>query len=310
VIALSILKKKMVVRLLVALILILVFATACTKKQERPKVNLEEEKVSDKLKAMQEKNEDMIKDIEKIVEEMAKPEKTQKEETAGQSKQQGQQKSDKSGSSGGSEAGNSESGGGDKNQQQSSQKSKGEEKETQTKEEKIESMWETVKKSCEEIHTSWANYEITAIEKGAKKQELSKFEEAINKVTVAITEKNVIDALFYSNEVTYNMAPFFDAYKGSLEGELMRIKYFVRQVLLYGATGDWEESEKSINQAEEIMSTARARIKLSKEDQELIEKLNLSLANLKTSIPLKNIELVKIKRDIVLKYVDEIRDKL
>lgn len=306
----SILKKNKAIKLLLVLVLILVLTTACTKKQERPNIDTKEEKVPDKLKAMQEKNEDMIKDIEKIAEEMAKPEKPQKKESAGQSKQQGNQESDKSGSSGGSEAGNSEGGEVEQSKNQSSQVSGLSTKETQTKEEKIESMWEAVKKLSEDIHNSWANYEITAIKKGAKKEELSRFEEAINKVTVAVTEKNVINALFYSNEITYNMAPFFDAYKGSLEGELMRVKYFVRQVLLYGTTGDWEESEKSILQAEETMSTARARIKLNKEDQELVEKLTLSLTNLKTSIPMKNVELIKIKRDIVLKYVDEIRSKL
>ncbi len=90
----------------------------------------------------------------------------------------------------------------------------------------------------------------------------------------------------------------------------MRLRYFTRQVLLYGMQGEWDKSKETITQAEESMNTARAKIKLEKEDQKLMEKLGLSIANLKNSIPMKNVELLKIKRDIVLKNVDEIKDKL
>lgn len=305
-----ILKKNIALRLLIILVVIILIPTACTRKQEKPKPKDEGEKVPEKLTAMQDRNEDIIKEIEKIVEEMKKPEEPKKPEEKGQQQQQGQS-SQQDSEGGGSEGGDSGSeGGNEEGQQKNSEKAGGQEKEPQTKEDKIKKMWEEVKKISEDIHNSWGDYEIQAIENGIKKQELTKFEETINKLTIAIDKKSIEEALVYSNDITYDMAPFFDSYKGNHEGELMRLRYFIRQVLLYGMQGEWDNSEESIAEAEESMNTARAKIKLEKEDQELMEKLGLSIANMKTSIPMKNVELLKIKRDIVLKNADEIKEKL
>lgn len=298
-------KKNTALRLLLifALVVIIFIPTSCTKKQEKPKLQTKEEKIPEKLKNMQEKNEEIIEQIEKILEEMKKPEEPKKSE---QKEQQQQDKSsEQGGGNGGSEDGGSEGG----KQQKTSEKAGGQE-EQKTKEQKIEEMWNGVKKTTEGIHNSWGDYEILAIENGIKKQELTKFEETINKLTISIDKKNIEESLVYSNDITYDMAPFFDLYKGNHEGELMRLRYFIRQVLLYGMQGEWDKSEETITQAEESMNTARAKIKLEKEDQKLMEKLGLSIANMKTSIPMKNVELLKIKRDIVLKNVDEIKDKL
>ncbi|SCG82274.1 hypothetical protein DW1_0665 [Proteiniborus sp. DW1] len=298
-------KKNIALRLLFILVLAVVIfiPSSCTKKQEKPKLQTEEEKIPEKLKNMQEKNEDIIEQIEKILEEMKKPEEPKKLE---QKEQQQQGQSSQQGSEdGGNKKGGSEGG----SQPKTSEKSDEQEKQ-KTKEQKIEEMWTKVKKTSEEIHNSWGDYEILAIENGIKKQELTKFEETINKLTISIDKKKIEESLVYSNDITYDMAPFFDLYKGNHEGELMRLRYFIRQVLLYGMQGEWDKSEETITQAEESMNTARAKIKLEKEDQKLMEKLGLSIANMKTSIPMKNVELLKIKRDIVLKNVDEIKDKL
>ncbi|WIV11755.1 hypothetical protein [Proteiniborus sp. MB09-C3] len=299
-----ILKKNIALRLLLILAMIMILITACGKKAEKPKLPSKEEKIPESLKAMQEKNEDLIKEIEKIVEEMKKPEKPKEEEKKSEKdeKSNGDNEEKKSDSEGEKKS--------DENQKKTSSEKTGEEKSTETKQEKINTMWEVAKKTSEEIHTSWGNYEILAIENGIKKPELSKYEEAINNLTVAVEEKNILKSLNYSNEITYNMTPFFDSYKGNHEGELMRLNYFARQALIYGMEDEWNKSEDSIKQAEESMSMIRAKIKLDKKDQELMEKLNLSIINMKTSIPKKNIELTKIKRDIVLKNVDEIKGKL
>ncbi len=300
------LKKNTALEVIVLLGIIIFLTIGCTKKSEKPNIKNKEEKIPERLSAMKDKNEAIIDQIERILEEMKKPEeakKPEKDQKQDQDSQQGRVDEQSEGSNSSTEGGN------DQNQQKTSEKA-GREKESESKEEKIAIMWDDVKKTSQEIHTSWGDYEIAAIENGVKKQELSKFEDTINNLTVSVEERNIINSLSYSNEATYNMAPFFDAYKENREGELMRIKYYTRQAHLYGRTGNWEKSEESIKLAEEAMNIARTRIKLDKDDQQIMEKLNLSLANMKTTIPKKNIELIKIKRDIVLKNVDEIGGKL
>ncbi len=310
-------KKNTALWLLLLLILLIFSTTACGKKQPKPMLQSKEEKVSDKLKTMQEKSEKVTDEIEKILEEMKKPEKLEedeKKEEKGKETKGNDGKKDE-GDGGGDSGGKSSGSGGEKkaegNQDKTSEGKKGEEeKKPITKQEKVEEMWKGVKKTTEEIHTSWGDYEIKAIEKGAKKPELSKFEDTINNLTVSVEEKNILNALTYSNEITYNMATFYDSYKGNHEGELMRLRYFARQAHLYGMKGEWDKSEGSIKQAEETMNMIRAKIKLDKKDQDLMEKLNLSIINMRTAIPKKNTELMKIKRDIVLKNIDQIKSKL
>lgn len=308
----SILWKKSALKLLSTLVLTIFLLTACTKTQEKLDLQSEEEKIPKELRTMQEKNEEIIEELEKIVEEMEKPEEPKKPEEKEQSQQsQSSQQSEGGETSEGSEGNSSDSD--SKNlqeQQKTSEKAGGQDEETKTIEEKIDNMWNDLKKISEEIHNSWGDYEILALENAISNQELSKFEETINKLTVAIDEKKIEEALVYSNDITYDMSPFFDSYKGNHEGELMRLRYFIRQVLLYGMQGQWNKSEEVITQAEETLSTARAKIKLEKEDQELMEKLGLSITNMKNSIPMKNTELLKIKRDIVLKNIDEVLGKL
>lgn len=299
------LKKNTALWLLALLTLLILSTTACGKRQPKPMLKSKEEKIPKNLNTMQGKSEDIIKEIEKIVEEMKKPE---KKEEAGKKEEKGEKSQKGSEGQGSSSDGKKES---EQNQQKTSEgKMEGGEEKQKTKQEKIDAVWDKVKKISEEIHTSWGDYEISAIENGIKKQELSKFEGTINNLTVAIDEKNISKSLFYSNEVTYNMATFFDVYKGNHEGELMRIKYFARLALFYGMKGEWNKSEDSIKQAEEVMNTTRAKIKLDKKDQDLMEKMNISIINMKTSIPMKNVELLKIKRDIVLENVDKIKEKL
>ncbi len=324
------LKKNTAIWLLALLTLLIFSTTACGKKQPKPMLQSKEEKVPEKLKSMQEKSEKVTDEIEKIVEEMKKPEKleeTEKKEEKGKEtkgKEEGkgtkgkeevkEKEKDKGKDEGKGEDKDSSSGEEKKSKEDQKKTSEGkmgeEEKKPLTKQEKVEEMWKGVKKTTEEIHTSWGDYEIKAIENGAKKPELSKFEDTINNLTVAVEEKNILNSLTHSNEITYNMATFYDSYKGNHEGELMRLRYFARQAHLYGMKGEWDKSEGSIKQAEETMNMIRAKIKLDKKDQDLMEKLNLSIINMRTAIPKKNIELMKIKRDIVLKNIDQIKSKL
>lgn len=277
------------INIVLAILLVLIVSTSCSKKQEKPMTSSKKEKIPEGLGAMADKSDSIIEDIEKIMEEMKKPE----EKEAQQNKQSNQ-------SSEGKNQSDNKSSEGEKSEQQ---------KQTMTKKEKIDTMWEKVGKTVEEIHAGWNDYELKALEMGAKNEDTTKFEDALDNLTIAVEKKDSLESLHQANRMNYYMSVFFDPYKGNPDGEIMRLKYFVRQSHLFGLLNDWAKSEESIKMGENSVNTLRPKVKLDKKDESLMEKLNLSLLNMKSVVERKNAELLKIKRDIVLKNLEQLKEK-
>lgn len=294
-------RKIKILRLIIFIAIIALLLTSCAQKQEKPMIEKETEKIPESLKQMVEKTEELMDKLEGIIEESKKPEITEKEAEEG--KKSTEDKNNESNE----EAKNSK----DKSQDPSKNKEAEKTMETsQKKQEKITSMWDDAKKISKEIHFSWSEYELLAMEKGLKEKEISSFEDSLNNLTVSIDEKSILNSLNYSNSLSFNMSPFFDTYKGNNEGYLMRIKYYIRQAYLNAMKDEWNKSIENIKEGLEAMNIVRTRIKLDKKDQDLMEKLNLSMINMNSSISKENLELLKVKRDITLKNIDSIMGKV
>ena len=283
------------INILLAVLLVLIVTASCGKKQEKPITKSEKEKIPEGLSAMAEKSDSLIEDIEKIMEEMKKPEK--KEEQQSQKNQQNEQSEQSSGEKG------------EESKEQSEGEKSDQQKQPVSKKDKIDEMWENTKKSVEEIHTKWNDYEIKALEMGAKNEDTVKFEDSLDSLTIAVEKKDSLESLHQANRMNYYMSVFFDPYKGNPDGEIMRLKYFVRQSHLFGLLNDWVKSEESIKMAENSVNTLRPKVKLDKKDENLMEKLNLSLLNMKSVVERKNVELLKIKRDIILENLEQLKEK-
>ncbi len=286
--------------LIIALFLTII--TSCKSKEEKPNPSKEEkEKIPKELESMEEKTEEVIKEIEKLQEEIEKPlelmkpkdEKKKEEGNEGnESKEEGQKSDQKQG---GEEGGSKED----------IEKKKAEAE--LEKKEKIMKMWESIGKKSEEIHASWNDYETTAIEDGASNEDITKFEDALNKLTIAVEEKKDMDCLIYLNSMIQHMSRFFDFYKGNPDGEALRLKYYARQMYLDAALDSWDAVEQNVEKLESTMDRLTQKTKLEKEKEELLNKLKLSVEDMKNAVKEKNKELLKIKMDIILKNLEEVR---
>lgn len=294
--------KSMLILAIIALLL-----TSCTKKQQKPILGKDTEKAPNTLKQMVEKAEDLTNKLEQIYE-INQPEKVEKE--ALKDREDKEDKEDKEGKEDKSKDSSDKSNSSEGKDQETSKKDESKEKTLQTNQEKIITMWDNSKKISDEIHSSWSEYELLAIEKGISKEEISKFEDVLDNLTVSIDKKNILDSLNRLNNLNLNMSPFFDKYKGNNEGYLMRMKYYIRQAYLDAIKNEWDKSTENLKEALDTMNTIRARIKLDKKDQDLMERLNLSIINMNTSISKNNLELLKVKRDIVLRNIKNIMEKV
>ena len=283
--------------LVLLMILTLVAFSGCRRAEEKPQPQDNSEEIPKQLITLASKTDSVFKDVEEIEAEIEKPEMPEQQEQGNQQEQQQEQ-------------GNQEEQGGEESQEAMSNNvqndnSKEEEK---PKEQKLIEMWQAMESDVREIHSQWNNYEPKAINKGANSDDIDKFERALNHLTIAIEERNKIQILNKSNEMTLYLSSFFDLYKGNPNGDIMRMRYHIRQTYLHGMVNDWSKAEESILKTDDILNRLRHQMDLEKEDQEKMEKFNLSLQDIKKSLREMNPELVKIKRDIALENLEEIEE--
>jgi hypothetical protein len=281
--------------LIIGFILIFTMGISCAKKQERPAQKETKDKIPQTLSKIQEDTQKITEELEKIQEEMKKP-----VEPVQQGNQQQGGDQQEGGQQGGSTPRKEQQGGGQQ------QKPEGP---TANKKEKINKMWEGVTKKAEDIHKSWNDYETKAIEDGVGEQAIAGFENALNGMTIAVQSKDIMQALDKANQMFLYAADFLDMYKGNPDGEAARMRYYIQQAYLDAQEGNWSKAEADMEGGEPVFERLRKKVKLDEKDKLLIEKLSLSLEDMRSAIPDRDVELLKIKRDIALKNLDGIKEK-
>ncbi|WP_427338208.1 hypothetical protein [Caloranaerobacter sp. DY30410] len=283
-------KFKRIIFVLILILIILPVSISCSKQQEKPSPKINKDEIPTSLKAMVEDVENIFNEIEKIKEEkeMAAEDKKKEEEKNKQQKDEKQDElKDKMG--------------------QSEKKSEEGKKETDI-EEKIKKAWEAVNKVIVNVHKKWNDYELDVVKDGIREEDIKKFEEALDNLTISADAKNEIKSLFDANNVTLRLSNFLNMYKGNPDGEVAKLKYNIRQIHLYGEINEWVKAIEMSKYLEPIFERLNQKIKLDKKDEKLKEKLKDSIQDLKSVIDKKNVELLKIKRDIALQNLDTLKE--
>ncbi|WP_066502302.1 hypothetical protein [Abyssisolibacter fermentans] len=293
---------------IILILIIIVSLPACKSQKEEDKNT---DKIPEQLKTITEGNEKIVENIEKIHDYLINPKKAeidQDEMSKGKSEEEDSEnkKEEKDGESG-SEDEKKESENKSNEQQNTGTIKKDEEdgKETDLSQ-IIVKMWGEITSISKEIHGSWNEYEMESLKKGATEEDILKFETAINGLTIAIDNKDILDIMYKTNDVTMSLARFYDLYKDNIDGEKNRINYYIRGSYLYGFENDWETSLSQIQQANKQLEKLNNKIISDKKNSKYLKKLEISIKDMENVIPNKSRELLRIKRDIVLDNLDAI----
>lgn len=193
---------------------------------------------------------------------------------------------------------------------QSSGESKGtqskEQKKSQDKDEKLLSTWEKIDKTIEDIHKKWNSYGPEGMKKGVTSQMSSRFTDSLNALTKSIESRSVIDIYDYSSQSMLNLSSMLGLYKDEILGEIDKLKYATYQSYLNALKGDDAKSAELLKTSEDDVS--KIRLKLEKNDSKIkmLDKVNLSMDDMSKSIKEKSIKLTRIKRDIIIKNLEEL----
>jgi len=287
---------------IVVILVMLSLMSSCGKKEEKP-VQLKIDEKTKFITSIDEKIESIIEGIEMIQEKSEEVGELEKEQEKEDKKEEEKEKVKKEDDEESDEKEEEE-----KTESKEDEKSK-EDEITKGKDE-VKKYWEKVNDTVKEIHTTWNDYELKAIADGIDEEDIRSFEEALNNLTIECDEKKDTEILIEANKVTRSLGKILEFYKTDGQSEMMELKYYIRQTHLLGVMNKWEQATDDISKTEPILNKFRQRIKTDEEIDELLKKLRLSIDDIKDVIPNKNVELLKIKRDIALKNLEEINKKM
>ncbi|NLY67203.1 MAG: hypothetical protein GX069_06550 [Tissierellia bacterium] len=293
----------------IALIIILsIFLTSCTGQNEKNMKVDKKEVAPESLSKVFQGIDELLSKVDSIMEtaELKDSEfqilKAQEEKKEEKSKEEKPSSGGGQGSQGQGEQGQGQG----QESQQGGESQEKQEEDKMTKDHELFLKWREVDKKLEEIHTSWNDYEVESMDKGNNQQKSEELKNNLNDFTIAVANREINDIYKAGSRLYNSLAAYFDLYKDEITGDLSRIKYSVYSAFLQAQEGNIEEANKVLSQTEEY--TSRVRKELKEDKIKNLEKLSLSIQDMKLALKEKNMELLKIKLDVIIENIRALRD--
>lgn len=303
-------------------ILVLGCITGCSKIFNRFQEESNEESQNDKksppkiLSSMEEETDKIIEQIQQVKDQRADMERQKESEEKQGAEKEEQQTKDQNQEEKGKQ-GEEESGGegSDKEKQnQEEQKSSNEQQdqgEKQDQQQKKEDQqppkvdWVSIEKTIENLHKNWNNYEVQAQKDGASQNLLESYELQLDTLTNWAMSHNENETLKAANELSQYYAKFFNLYKHQAPPDIKDIRYNVRQIIIQATEDNWSEIDDRLQNISESWEIAKSR--MEKPDKELNQKIEAAIEDFSRVTHQQNYILVKLKGDILLKNLQEIK---
>lgn len=193
---------------------------------------------------------------------------------------------------------------------QSGDQSKGtqskEQKKPQDKEEKLLNTWDQIDKKIEDIHKKWNSYEAEGMKKGVTSEMSSRFKDSLNALTTSIEGRKIIDIYDYSSQSMLNLSFMFGLYKDEILGDIDKLKYSTYQSYLNALKGDDTKSTELLKTSIEDINKIRLKLEKNNSKMKMLDKINLSIEDMSKSLKEKSTKLTRIKKDIIIKNLEEL----
>lgn len=165
--------------------------------------------------------------------------------------------------------------------------------------------WQDFEKDLETLHSEWNSYEPQARKDGALEEWIDGFEDQLDSLTDQIIAHNEAHTLTASNQLYQYFPKFLNLYKHQAPPETKTVIYYVRQILLAGKEDKWEDTIDLMNKLLSTWEIAKNRI--IKPDHELNGKIDASIDDFSRAVYKKNLNLARIKGDILVKNIELIK---
>lgn len=191
-----------------------------------------------------------------------------------------------------------------KNQEEKKDENKKDEKSRiEIKEEELIKKWNDIDKKIGKVHKDWNNYEVEAMKKTTNPEKGKEFKNNLNLCTAAVENRNIENILDTGSKTILSLGSFFDLYKDEMNGDLSRIKHAAYQAYLNAVGGNTKNANNLLDSTGEYITRLRQKLDKDKEKIKRLDKLSLSIADMKQSLNDNSSKLLEIKRDIIISNI-------
>lgn len=168
--------------------------------------------------------------------------------------------------------------------------------------------WEKVSQTLNQLHTQWNEYMPEAAEKSNDSKIIDNFSNSLNDLTNIISEKDKAKTLLATNNIHSSIPEFYSFYKTNHIAELKRMVFYTRSCILYSQNGKWAEVDSHMEDLETTWTFLKSA--LAKEELDSVNKLDLSVYELKKVVVEKDSQLINIKGRLILSNIAELEKEL
>lgn len=171
----------------------------------------------------------------------------------------------------------------------------------------IDEIWSQISNKIIDFHKKWNLLEADLRDVHGPQEKMKKFEETLNKASDEIMKKDIMNSLFALNDLTNYLADFRNSFTTKVPTTVYKIKYHIRQGVLYAYEEKYEDTQKHIEKAKELRSSLQQQF-VERNAQHTVEKFDLSIEDLEKQVQEKNFDLIQINAMVVIKNVVLIED--
>jgi len=312
------------------IVLLLIFASVITliscSPQLKPSPNTAQKEEENELPKELEELKKSIEDIEKMLMSMYEDKKKIQEgiiSPTGGGNQQGQkeQQNEQQGNQQQGQQGNQQ-----QNQQQSQgqiqielkpqelseltkqqQMAKQQEELAKKEKEKLEK-FEELKKKVLDLHEKWNSFEPKAVKALAQPKSIEEFENSLNNLTNTMQTKDEYINLLAVNALYKTLPDFYELYTTKEPPDLDRLRFSVKKIKLLSEKDDYNSMKPTMEYLLNIWSVAKPKLK--KDINDLMNKFEFALNDLKNAVENKNKTVIDAKAEVLTKIIDEMVEKL
>lgn len=171
----------------------------------------------------------------------------------------------------------------------------------------IDEVWFEIGHKIGSFHKKWNVLEADLRDVHAPQDQMDKFEETLIEASEAIMQKDIVGSLFALNNLTSYLADFRNSFTSKVPGPVYKMKYHIRQSVLYAHEDEYENAQEHIDKAKELKNGIQQQL-TEKDAQHTAEKFDLSIADLEKQIAAENFDLIQTNAPVVIKNIMLIQD--
>lgn len=168
--------------------------------------------------------------------------------------------------------------------------------------------WQTEETSLKNIHRYWNTLEPDAIKAGLCVSERNSFEQALDKLTLEISQQNKTGSLMSAIELYGQYAKLVRVFDMPIPPDFYETKYEVMAATAEAANNDWPKAQERVPDIKEGWDRFKYQAKVK--DEKLMSKSDFSIDDLVQALESKQIDTLVIKAEIALTNMKKLEEEL